>query len=62
MRKKYLYCYNRYLLKYLTDKGFAYVSKAMNHNTNTEFYLFERTNELTNAMDEYEQIKHKRQS
>lgn len=62
MRKKFVYCYNKYLLKYLLDKGFEFLSIGTNHNTNTEYHLFERTDALTQAMDAYELTKQAKQS
>lgn len=55
--KDFFYCYNKNLFSYLKDKGFRYIFTALHITTNSQFFLFEKTKELDEALSSYQQLK-----
>lgn len=52
--KKYFFCYSTNLYEFLRyEKGFKYICTAYHHKTKCQFWLFERSDELNKALDEY---------
>lgn len=50
---KFYYCYNTHAKKYLMDRGFRYILVNVNTNSGRKFWMFERTEELSNILDEF---------
>lgn len=56
-KDKYFFSYSFLLTKFLVDKkGFRFVCEAKNRNDLRTFWLFERTEELNNALIEYKRV------
>jgi|AKZA01.1.fsa_nt_gi hypothetical protein len=55
--KDFFYCYNKHLFSYLKDEGFDYIFTAYHITTHRQFFLFERTEELSKALDTYFELK-----
>ena len=55
-KSKLFFCYKPKLKKYLMDKGHRYIFVDVNKEGKT-FWLFERTNELTQHIDEFYNMK-----
>ncbi len=57
MNKKHFFCYDVMLHKYLHNKHkIKYICTARHENTYEKFWLYERTGQLTSAIDEYNKI------
>ena len=56
---KYFYCYDMNLFNYLKSKGFRFVTKARHHKTGDLFSLYERDEQLNQALSEWESHKQK---
>ena len=56
--QKYFFAYNRNVFKFLHDtKGIEYITIAQDPRTQKIFTLFENTEEVTQALREYRQLK-----
>ena len=52
--EKYFWCYSTNLHEFLRyEKGLKYICTAFHATTMKRFWLFERTEELKNALSEY---------
>jgi len=49
---RYFFCYDRELADYLRKKGIKYITAARHLASGNIFYLFERTPELKEALDQ----------
>lgn len=50
---EFFFCYDRELAKHLRyDKGISFITKALHSETKSEFWLFYKSDELKNALDE----------
>ncbi len=56
LKQDYFYCYNKNLQNYLKLKGIRYVVKARTLASKAIFTLYEQTDELTHAINEYKSI------
>ena len=51
--KDFFFCYDKKTMKYLRyDKGISFITTALHKDTKAEFWLFERTAELEEALSE----------
>jgi len=54
INKKYFYCYDSKLFKYLkTTKNIPYICTGLNENNFRKFWQFERTKDLDQFLHEY---------
>lgn len=51
--RDYFFCYDKLLMKYLRSNGHKYITKAINPNTKNMFALFEVSDELNEAIQNY---------
>ena len=59
--QKYFFAYNKNVYKYLHDtKGIEYITIAQDPRTQRVFTLFENTEEVTQALKEYRELKNNR--
>ena len=56
---KYFYCYSCKLMHFLKSYGFWYLSKGLNRKNNSIYYLFEKSDDLDNAIIVWNSIKFK---
>lgn len=56
---KYFYCYSYKLMYFLKSCGFWYLSKGFNRKSISNYYLFEKSKELDNAIITWNAIKFK---
>lgn len=56
---KYFYCYSYKLMHFLKSCGFRYISKGINTNSNSTYFVFEKSTELDNAIIIWNAIKFK---
>ena len=54
---KYFFCYNINLADYLMDNGIQVVTKARAISSDKVFWMFERSDELDVAINEYKRRK-----
>lgn len=53
--KDFFFCYDKKVMKYLRyDKGIRFITSALHKETKAEFWLFPRTTELEEALEEME--------
>lgn len=49
----FFFCYDKKVMKYLRyTKGIGFITNALHPNTKLEFWLFEKTSELQEALNE----------
>lgn len=54
---RFFFCYDSKLFKWLRyEKSISFLFKAKHEQTLKSFWLFERTEELTAAIDQYKQL------
>ncbi|WP_207940152.1 hypothetical protein DOK78_002380 [Enterococcus sp. DIV2402] len=56
---KFFYCYNKNLSRYIKNKGIRYVLHGTNKNSGNDYVLYERTHELSSAIDEWQKLQNK---
>lgn len=56
----FYYCYSPFVKQFLVEKGIKYITASFNNVTNSVFWLFERSDELDNALTTYHKIKNKK--
>ena len=56
---KYFSCYSYKLMHFLKSYGFWYLSKGINRKSKSTYYLFEKSNDLDNAIVIWNTIKFK---
>lgn len=56
---KYFYCYSYKLMHFLKSYGLWYLSKGINNKSHSAYYLFEKSNDLDNAIILWNTIKFK---
>lgn len=56
MKSKYFFCYNPQLGKFLQSKNFKYITKAQHPSSQQIFTLFENSDDLSNAIEEYKTV------
>lgn len=56
-KSKYFYCYSNRLFKFLEICGIRYITYGVNPKNNMEYHMYERTDNLNWALDEWEKIK-----
>jgi hypothetical protein len=57
MNKEYFFCYSRVLHKFIQNKHRVnYICAAYHESTHKKFWLYERSETLKTALDEYKQI------
>lgn len=52
-RSDFFYCYDLSLAKYIKSKGIETLTAALHPSTMQKFYMFERSDKLKKAIDEY---------
>ena len=55
---KYFYCYSKRMYFFIRSFNISYKSKALNKNSNTYFYLFEKSEKLDKIIALYNQVKY----
>lgn len=50
---EYFYCYTKKLSLYLSSQGIHYIIKARSVKDNSIFTLYEKTNELQQALEQF---------
>lgn len=55
----YFYCYSKRMQKFLSIFGFKYIDKNTNKNTNVEYYIYLKSEDLDRAIQEWNNIKEK---
>lgn len=53
------YCYSNRLKNFLTALRFEYMSVGTNKNTNKDYWVYQKSGELDEAIAIYNSIKHK---
>lgn len=48
----FFFCYNRKIMLELKSRGFKFLFCALHETTNNKFWLFERTEELSRALND----------
>lgn len=56
---KYFYCYSYKLMHFLKSYDFWYLSKGLNKKSKSTYYLFEKSNDLDNAIIIWNTVKFK---
>lgn len=57
MKSNYFFCYSHTLHKYIhTKHRIKYVCAALNENDKRKFWLYEQSEELSTALNEYKSI------
>lgn len=55
-QEKFFFCYSSHMSYFLVQvKGLTYVTQARRMSDNREFFLFERNDQLSRAIEEYMQ-------
>jgi hypothetical protein len=57
MQLEFFYCYSRNVSSFLTSKGIKYITVAIEPNSKRYYSMYLQTNELTEALNEYKQLK-----
>lgn len=52
------YCYSKRLFYFIKSFGISYISSGINRNTNTHYYLFNKSERLDKIIDLYNKVKH----
>lgn len=52
------YCYSKRLYYFIKSFDVNYISFGINKNTNTKYYIFEKSEKLDKIIDLYNEIKH----
>ena len=52
------YCYSKRLFYFIKSIDVDYISFGINKNTNTKYYIFEKSEKLDKIIDLYNEIKH----
>lgn len=55
-KEDFFYCYNKNLSNFLRFKGFRYIHMAKEIKTGNIFSLYQRTEELSQAIKEYQSL------
>ena len=56
--KSYFFCYNGSVASYLKHfKGIPFITEAIQPRNGSRFWLFEQSEELSQALTEYKQLK-----
>jgi hypothetical protein len=50
---KYFVCFSSRVLKYLQENGLKFIIKGVNDKNNKPIWLFERTDQLNNLMENF---------
>jgi hypothetical protein len=54
---KYFFCYSKQLHKYIQSHyNISYICTALHETTNKKFWLYERNEQLNNALQDYNNI------
>ena len=60
MKDKYFFCYNKSLFSWIHDvKGIDYITVAISPSSQKTFTLFEKSDQLQVALDEYKALNKK---
>ena len=51
--KDFYYCYNANKTAFLLARGFRFITRAITFDTSKEFWMFEKSEELKDALNEY---------
>jgi hypothetical protein len=57
VKKDVYYCYSIKQFHFLKVNGFYYIYKEKHHTTGKYFWVFERNENLDNALNEYSKIR-----
>lgn len=55
---KYFYCYSNKLSHFIRAFGIKYLEVGLNKNTNTKYYMFEKSDRLDSIISLYNEVKH----
>lgn len=53
------YCYSNRLALFLRSFRFRYINSSVNKNSNTKYWVFEKSDKLDEAIQLYNEVKHK---
>lgn len=56
---KYFYCYSSKLAHFIRAFDIKYIDVGVNKNTNTKYYLFEKSERLDKVVSLYNEVKHR---
>lgn len=59
MENNYFYCYSNKLHYFLISMSFIYVTSGVNGNTNKQYWTYDKSNKLDDAIELYNSIKYK---
>lgn len=52
------YCYSKRLFYFIKSFGINYISSGINCNTNTHYYVFNKSERLDKVIELYNKVKH----
>lgn len=58
MNSNKFYCYSTRLSYFLRSFNLKYQSIGINHNSNTKYYVFEKSEKLDQVIQLYNKVKH----
>ncbi|WP_408631363.1 DUF5659 domain-containing protein [Mediterraneibacter hominis] len=53
------YCYSKRMSYFIRSFGIQYISIGFNKNTNTKYYIFEKSKQLDKIIQFYNEVKYK---
>ena len=53
INERFIITYGRHKVEYLRDKGFFYLFTGFNTNSHGQFWVYDSTVEIKNALDHY---------
>ena len=54
----YFYCYSKKMSYFIRSFGIRFISCDVNKNTNTKYYVFEKSDRLDKVIELYNKVKH----
>ena len=58
MKNKNFYCYSKRLAYFIRSFNVKYLCVRVNKNSNTKYYIFEKSDRLDKIISLYNQVKH----
>lgn len=55
VKEKYFFCYSSNLVRFFALKNVEYICKGLNEQNGKRFWLYERTENLEDALEKYRQ-------
>jgi len=57
MENRFFYCYSVKMKDFIKSQGLSFILKALHHKTHKPFFLFEKSEELDNAIELWNEVK-----